>query len=126
MIIQTNGLFFHLCKVAKLEAINRQHFSPQVGQLPTQSFSTRKAPNIFIVKKNLPHQRMERREKGLCYNCDEKWSPSYRCKASKLYVMHGMELALEEKLDEVYYDSMDLVEPTLQSELCDSIEPEIS
>jgi hypothetical protein len=40
--------------------------------------------------------------------------------------MHGMELALEEKLDELYYDSMDLVEPTLQSELCDSIEPEIS
>lgn len=40
--------------------------------------------------------------------------------------MHGIELALEEKLDELYYDSTDLVEPTLQYELCDSIEPDIS
>ena len=25
-----------------------------------------------------------RREKGLCYNCDEKWSSSHRCKGSIL------------------------------------------
>lgn len=31
----------------------------------------------------------ERRERGLCYNCDEKFSPGHRCKVQKLYLMEG-------------------------------------
>jgi hypothetical protein len=29
----------------------------------------------------------ERRKKGLCYNCDERWSSDHRCKNRKLYLM---------------------------------------
>lgn len=46
-------------------------------------------------KTNLPVQRVspsqmkERREKGLCYYCDDKWNPFHICKIPKLYSMQG-------------------------------------
>jgi hypothetical protein len=33
----------------------------------------------------------ERRKKGLCYNCDERWSLDHRCKNRKLYLMEEVE-----------------------------------
>jgi hypothetical protein len=36
-------------------------------------------------------QMSERRKKGLCYNCDERWSSDHRCKDRKLYVMEEVE-----------------------------------
>lgn len=33
----------------------------------------------------------ERREKGFCYNCDEKWGLGHMCKAAKLFIMEGEE-----------------------------------
>lgn len=55
----------------------------------------------------------ERRDKGLCYNCEEKWNPSHKCKSPKLYLMQGSELFSEEKSDDIFYDSTDLGETTL-------------
>lgn len=31
----------------------------------------------------------EMREKGLCYNCDEKLTPNHKCKTQWLYLMDG-------------------------------------
>jgi hypothetical protein len=36
-------------------------------------------------------QMSERRKKGLCYNCDERWSSDHRCKNRKLYLMEEVE-----------------------------------
>uniref|UniRef100_A0A2N9FC91 Ty3 transposon capsid-like protein domain-containing protein n=1 Tax=Fagus sylvatica TaxID=28930 RepID=A0A2N9FC91_FAGSY len=33
----------------------------------------------------------ERRKKGLCYNCDERWSSDHRCKDRKLYLIEEVE-----------------------------------
>lgn len=68
----------------------------------------------------------ERREKGLCYNYDEKWNSSHRCKSPKLYLIHGHELCADEKLEEVLYDSTDMVEPGSELLLLEDIAPEIS
>lgn len=62
------------------------------------------------VQKVSPAEMKERRKKGLCYFCDEKWNPSHKCKKAKIFVMEGMELfggedvqgcELVEDLDEV-------------------------
>ena len=36
-------------------------------------------------------QMSERRKKGLCYNCDERWSSDHKCKNRKLYLMEEVE-----------------------------------
>uniref|UniRef100_A0A2N9G868 Reverse transcriptase domain-containing protein n=1 Tax=Fagus sylvatica TaxID=28930 RepID=A0A2N9G868_FAGSY len=35
------------------------------------------------VQRLTPMQMSERRKKGLCYNCDEKWSTNHKCKTMK-------------------------------------------
>ena len=37
------------------------------------------------IKRLSPAQVEERRRKGLCYNCDDKWSPEHKCKGAKLF-----------------------------------------
>jgi hypothetical protein len=32
-------------------------------------------------------QMKERRARGLCNNCDEKWGPGHRCKSAHLFIM---------------------------------------
>ncbi|KAA8529666.1 hypothetical protein F0562_034234 [Nyssa sinensis] len=39
------------------------------------------------VQRLSPAQMKERRDKGLCYNCDDKWAPGHRCKSAKLFIM---------------------------------------
>lgn len=36
-----------------------------------------------------------RRDKGLCYNCDEKYSPGHRCRTQKLYLLDGTQVEEE-------------------------------
>jgi len=45
----------------------------------------------------------ERRDKGLCYNCDDKWNPTHKCKFPKLYLMYGSEASTGEILDEIFF-----------------------
>ena len=37
-----------------------------------------------------PTQMEERRKKGLCYNCDEKFQPGHHCKYAKLFLLEGL------------------------------------
>ena len=32
----------------------------------------------------------ERRKKGLCFNCDEKFQPGHHCKCAKLFLLEGL------------------------------------
>uniref|UniRef100_A0A2N9G2Y4 Ty3 transposon capsid-like protein domain-containing protein n=1 Tax=Fagus sylvatica TaxID=28930 RepID=A0A2N9G2Y4_FAGSY len=43
------------------------------------------------VQRLTPMQMSERRKKGLCYNCDERWSSNHRCKDRKLYLIEEVE-----------------------------------
>uniref|UniRef100_A0A2N9H0U4 Integrase catalytic domain-containing protein n=1 Tax=Fagus sylvatica TaxID=28930 RepID=A0A2N9H0U4_FAGSY len=43
------------------------------------------------VQRLTPMQMSKRRKKGLCYNCDERWSLDHRCKNRKLYLMEEVE-----------------------------------
>jgi len=50
--------------------------NPTVPHTPTQLAPRPRAPFIQRTQEEMAF----RREKGLCYNCDEKWSSSHRCK----------------------------------------------
>uniref|UniRef100_A0A2N9FSP7 Ty3 transposon capsid-like protein domain-containing protein n=1 Tax=Fagus sylvatica TaxID=28930 RepID=A0A2N9FSP7_FAGSY len=45
------------------------------------------AKPTMMVQKLTPKQMLERRRKGLCYNCDENWTIWHTCKAMKLYLI---------------------------------------
>lgn len=101
-------------------------FSQPGGSSAPPLSSSSHATSSLPVQKISPAQMRERREKGLCYYCDDKWNPSHRCKSPKLYLMHGSDLIPEDKLDEVFYDSTDGVTSSLDQVTLDSIAPEIS
>lgn len=44
----------------------------------------------FTFQKIPPAQMEERRKRGLCYNCDEKWHTGHKCKQPKVFVMEGV------------------------------------
>ena len=39
------------------------------------------------IQKITSAQMEERRKKGLCYYCDEKWQPRHKCKGLKLFMI---------------------------------------
>lgn len=39
----------------------------------------------------------ERRERGLCYHCDEKYQPRHKCSKPRLYVLEGIEWGEKEE-----------------------------
>uniref|UniRef100_A0A2N9FHP4 Ty3 transposon capsid-like protein domain-containing protein n=1 Tax=Fagus sylvatica TaxID=28930 RepID=A0A2N9FHP4_FAGSY len=45
----------------------------------------------MTVQKLTPKQMLERRRKGLCYNCDESWTMWHTCKAMKLYLIEEVQ-----------------------------------
>jgi hypothetical protein len=55
----------------------------------------------------------ERRKKGLCYNCDEKWSTNHKCRTMKLYIMEEMDL--DEDLEQVIEEESELTEESEES-----------
>lgn len=77
---------------------------PEPHQLPTpnrppdtrntnptyaNNFNTR--PTI-PMRRISPTQTQERREKGLCYFCEDKYQPGHRCNKPRLYLLEGVEL----------------------------------
>lgn len=68
----------------------------------------------------------ERREKGLCYYCDDKWNPGHRCKSPKIYLLTGMEFQDEERGDEIFYDSIEDTPTVVENAVLEGIEPAIS
>ena len=55
------------------------------------------------IRRFINAEIQQRREKGLCYRCDEKYSPGHRCKRRELNILvlqeeEGFEGELEEEL----------------------------
>ncbi|XP_023873800.1 uncharacterized protein LOC111986409 [Quercus suber] len=42
------------------------------------------------LQKLSPTQMKERRKRGLCFNCDEKFQPGHHCKFAKLFLLEGL------------------------------------
>ncbi|KAG2667995.1 hypothetical protein I3760_15G139500 [Carya illinoinensis] len=53
--------------------------------------------NPYPIKRISPNQMQERRDKGLCYFCDEKYHQGHKCSRPKLYLLEGMQFEGEEE-----------------------------
>jgi len=96
--------------------------SPSSGS--SSQFSPRTSPTVPVQRISSAQMR-ERREKGLCYNCDEKWIPSHKCKSPTLYLLHATEPIIDDTMVEEFvepFDKCDPLEPIIQ----EVVEPEIS
>ncbi|KAJ0034380.1 hypothetical protein Pint_26460 [Pistacia integerrima] len=49
---------------------------------------------IVLVQRLSPSQMNERRDKGLCYNCDDKWALGHKCKSTRLFIMECDEVMM--------------------------------
>jgi hypothetical protein len=114
-------------------SFGRQQSWSQSTTIPTQSLlpsSSSTAPpkpsSGFPIQRISPGQMKERRDKGLCYYCDDKWQPGHKCKAPRLYLLSGLELPPKDSPEEVFYDSTDLVDPVPEFDVVECKEPEIS
>lgn len=53
--------------------------------LPSSSLTRTQEP---VVKRLSPTELQARRDRGLCFNCDERFMPGHRCK--KLFLLEGI------------------------------------
>ncbi|KAF5477481.1 hypothetical protein F2P56_004118 [Juglans regia] len=78
------------------------------------------------IKKVFSTEWDEKRKKGLCYHCDEKWNPNHHCKKAKVYLLQGVENSEEREVIEEEIPVADLlVEGDLKQKGV-VVEPEIS
>ena len=64
-------------------------------------------------------QILEMRKKGMCYNCDERWSLNHRCKNRKSYLMEEVEDEKAELVEiEEEEDKAELKEEKAEITLC--------
>lgn len=85
---------------------------------------SRPRPNVMVQVPmpqssvpNLPVKRLsyaeikDKRERGLCYNCDDKWSPNHRCKGKYLLLFGD-----EEDDNEILVDQLHVPEERMEEE----------
>ena len=72
---------FSLARLQEEEAnLRRRVWRPEVGKQNLAETSTATKPTAPTIKRLTPAEARARREKGLCYNCDEQYTPGHRCK----------------------------------------------
>lgn len=52
----------------------------------------------------------EKHKKSLCFHCEEKWNPLHVCKSPKVYYIHATNEPHDEKAEEIFYGSTDVVD----------------
>lgn len=66
------------------------------GGVDTTSGTTQKVVPMGV--KRLPWDELrKRREKGLCFNCDEKFTPGHRCRVKQVYLIEPTDMSDDEK-----------------------------
>ena len=58
-----------------------------MARIPNAQDSKAESSTKVPIQKITSTQMEERRKKGLCYYCDEKWQPKHRCKGLKLFMI---------------------------------------
>lgn len=82
---------------------------PPPRHVQNSSYQPQEPP--YPIKRITSSQMQERRDKGLCYFCDEKYRPGHKCNRPKIYLLEGMD---EVQKTEVGKDD---VMATLQAEI---------
>ncbi|XP_042973080.1 uncharacterized protein LOC122304883 [Carya illinoinensis] len=65
------------------------------GQYSEGSSSSKGGRYVSPNRKLFSTSMDEKRCKGLCYHCEEKWNPTHQCKAPKAYLLQTLEEPLE-------------------------------
>lgn len=76
-----------LAKLQEDKLRDRRRFSPRPGDLPSSSTNNPNPKQKSQFVQRTLEEIAFRREKGLCYNCDEKWSSNHRCKSRILMLI---------------------------------------
>ncbi|TXG51683.1 hypothetical protein EZV62_024207 [Acer yangbiense] len=74
---------------------NNQYIPPAV------TYPSRKNIEHIPIKKLTPIEMKVRRDKGLCYNCDETYTFGLQCAKKKIYMLYGKEEGDEFKNEEI-------------------------
>jgi hypothetical protein len=82
---------------------------PSVPPLPSANLVRNRTP---VIRKLSPAELKDRRERGLCFNCDDKFSPGHRC--TKLFLIEG-----------IYEGEAEIADPTENEEAGEEEEFEI-
>ena len=59
------------------------------------------------IKKISATQMEERKKKGLCYNCDDKWVLGHKCKNATLFLLEGVEMTQDSDSGEQFAEIED-------------------
>lgn len=77
-----------LAKLQEEKLRDKRTPPPQSSQpLPSNSSTNLNPKSKTPYVQRTPEDMAFRREKGLCYNCDDKWSPNHRCKGRILLLV---------------------------------------
>ena len=86
------------CKVARnvKHALAAQYSRPNFSAKgrPPQPHNT---TQTLKVQKVSPAEMAERRKQGLCYYCDEKYSPGHKCKEPKFFQIDATDYSSTEE-----------------------------
>ncbi|KAK3027304.1 hypothetical protein RJ639_041125 [Escallonia herrerae] len=80
-------------------------FTPPPNPNSTPSATNTKGNSYRITKRLTDAERQLKREKGICYTCDEPFTPSHKCKNKKLFLMVAEEEGESEE-EGTYEDAM--------------------
>lgn len=80
-----------------------------------RSSSSTAEGKVAIVKKLMPSEIQERRKKGLCYTCDERYEPSHKCK--RLFLLDSYSSEWLEEVHAEVGNEQEVLEPKLKISL---------
>ena len=95
-------------------------------RFPSNAYSENNAPSSNLPKPTrlTPQQMDERREKGLCFNCDSKYNKGHKCGEKKLFYIDCEEE--EEKEQETHEEKENEILEENKEETIEEITPTIS
>lgn len=98
----------------RLARLRDKQLQKQRKAFTTRPSNAHSSTSNTPVPKKLSWEEMKRkRSLGLCFSCDERYTPGHKCKTSQLLLMLGEDVE-EEEDDEIFHDTYE-PEITLQS-----------
>ena len=96
---------FSLARLQEEEVIVHQRsFIVDEGRFESVANSYSNKSSIPIIKRLTPTEARDRRERGLCYHSDEKFTPNHKCETHKLLWVEGLmsdEVVVEEGVEQL-------------------------
>ena len=79
--------------------VESKNMAMTTKRFPSNAYRENNAPSSNLPKSTrlMPQQMDERKEKGLCFNCDSKYSKGHKCGEKKLFYIDCEEEEEKEK-----------------------------